>query len=79
MIVVADASPLIFLAKVRRLGTGVGYDALRGQIVTMAEAGILDAAGVLRLALMTAVSGAAMALSTETIVHKRRPETSLEP
>ena len=24
-------------------------------------------------------SGAAMAFSTETIVHKRRPETSLEP
>ena len=35
--------------------------------------------GVLRLALMTAVSGAAMALTTETIVHKRRPETSMEP
>ena len=72
-------SPSALLAESRRQGTGVGYDALRGQLVDMAEAGILDAVGVLRLALMTAVSGAAMALSTETIVHKRRPQTSLEP
>jgi magnesium transporter len=67
------------IAEVRRQGPGTGYDALRRQNVNMAEVGILDAAGVLRLALMTAVSGAAMALSTETIVHKRRPQTSLEP
>jgi len=72
-------SPAAVLAESRRQGQGTGYDALRGRMVNMTEAGILDAAGVLRLALMTAVSGAAMALGTETIVHKRRPETSLEP
>jgi chaperonin GroEL len=72
-------SPATVLAEIRRQGAGTGYDALRGQIVNMAGAGILDAVGVLRLALMTAVSGATMALSTETIIHKRRPQTSLEP
>jgi chaperonin GroEL len=72
-------SPATVLAEARRQGPGIGYDALRGRMVNMTEAGILDAAGVLRLALMTAVSGAALALTTETIVHKRRPETSLEP
>jgi chaperonin GroEL len=80
--IVANAgvdSPAAVLAEARRQGAGTGYDALQGRIVNMAEAGILDAAGVLRLALMTAVSGAAMALSTDTIVHKRRPQTSLEP
>lgn len=72
-------SPSAVLAETRRRGVGAGYDAMRGQIVDMVEAGILDAVGVLRLALQTAVSGAAMALTTDTIVHKRRPETSMEP
>ncbi len=73
------ASPEVALAEAQRRGTGFGYDAMKGQIVPMAEAGILDAAGVLRLALQTAVSGAALALTTETIILKRRPETSMEP
>jgi chaperonin GroEL len=72
-------SPSAMLAEAQRQGPGFGYDVTQGQIVKMAEAGILDAVGVLRLALETAVSGAAMALTTETIVHKRRPETSMEP
>ncbi len=80
--IVANAgvdSPAVMVAEVRRRGAGFGYDALQGRVVNMAEAGILDAVGVLRLALQTAVSGAAMALTTETIVHKRRPQTSMEP
>jgi len=80
--IVANAgvdSPSAVLAQTRRRGPGAGYDAMQGHIVDMAGAGILDAVGVLRLALQTAVSGAAMALTTDTIVHKRRPETSMEP
>jgi chaperonin GroEL len=73
------ASPAATLAAAQRRGPGFGYDAVRAQIVPMEEAGILDAAGILRLALQTAVSGASMALTTEAIVHKRRPQTSLEP
>lgn len=73
------ASPGAVLAEARRCGEGFGYDALKGQVVHMEEAGILDAAGVLRQALETAVSGAIMALTIETIVLKRRPETRLEP
>jgi chaperonin GroEL len=73
------ASPAATLAEVQRRGRDSGYHALGGQIVQMQEAGILDAAGVLREALRTAVSGAIMALTTDVIVHKRRPETSMEP
>jgi chaperonin GroEL len=71
--------PAAVLAQVQRQGPGFGYDAVQGRVVNMAGADILDAVGVLRLALQTAVSGAAMALTTETIVHKRRPQTSMEP
>jgi chaperonin GroEL (HSP60 family) len=45
----------------------------------MVDAGILDAAGVLRLALETAVSGASIALTTEAMVLKRNPAQSMEP
>jgi chaperonin GroEL len=80
--IVANAggdSASTILAEAQRQGPGFGYDAMIGRIVNMAEAGILDAVGVLRLALQTAVSGATMAFTTDTIVHKRRPETSMQP
>jgi len=67
------------LARAQRRGPGFGLDAVSGQIVDMEAAGILDAVGVLREALQTAVSGAVMAFTTDAIVHKRRPQESLEP
>ena len=73
------SSPVAVLDEAQRRGKEFGLDAVRGQIVDMEKNGILDAAGVLREALQTAVSGAVMALTTEAIVHKRKPETSLEP
>jgi chaperonin GroEL len=45
----------------------------------MRQAGILDSVVVLKKALETAVSGAAMALTTDVIVHHRKPKESLEP
>jgi chaperonin GroEL (HSP60 family) len=45
----------------------------------MWSANILDAAKVARVALETAVSVAAMALTTEAIVLRRKPAVALEP
>ena len=45
----------------------------------MEKDGILDPAGVLTAALQTTVSGAMMALTTETMVLERNPQTSMEP
>ena len=59
----ADDDPVA--APARRAGQGCGYDAVARQIADMRVAGILDAAGILRLALETAVSGAVMALTTD--------------
>jgi chaperonin GroEL len=73
------AAPGAVLAQMQRQGPGHGYDAIARKIVPMAKAGIVDAAGVLRHALQTAASGAIMALTTETVVLKRDPQTSMEP
>lgn len=72
-------SPATMLERAQRQGPEFGLDAVSGQIVDMGAAGIVDAAGVLREALRTAVSGATMAFTTDAIVHKRRPRESLEP
>ncbi len=73
-----DAPGALWAAGARR-GADYGFDAVNGAVVSMVDAGIMDAAGVLSAALLTAVSGAVMALTTETIVLQRNPQTSAEP
>ena len=51
---------------------GCGFDALSGQVVSMWEAGIVDSVKVLRMALEMAASTAAMVLTTEAVVFKKR-------
>ena len=72
-------APGAVMAQMQKRGPVFGYDAVKRQIVSMEKDGILDPAGVLTAALQTAVSGAMMALTTETMVLKRNPQTSMEP
>ncbi len=58
---------------------GYLYDVVRKEIVPARQAGVLDSTGMLVAALETATSGAMMALSTDTIVLKRKPKVSYEP
>lgn len=67
------------LIEAQRRGPGYGFEVLKGEIVEMVTAGVLDAAGVLRAALETAVSGAVMALTTEVTVLHKKPRQSMEP
>ncbi len=75
----AEQDPEAVLARVRRAGPGYGYDVVAEQVVSMADAGIYDSAGVLAVAISTAASAAAMVLTTDTLVLKRAPELSTEP
>ena len=75
----ASLCPAPLMAEARALGPTYGYDVLQGKLVDMWDANILDAAKVLRVALETAVSVAAMALTTEAIVLRRKPAVSLTP
>ena len=66
-----DVAPLVYQA-----GVGYGYDVINRQVVNMAAAEIFDAASVVRAGLHAALSGAALALSTDVIVHRKNPPDS---
>lgn len=71
--------PAVALTRVGRLENNHVYDAVANCIRPGAEAGLLDPAGVLRIALETATSGAMLALTTGVLVLHRRPKESMEP
>jgi chaperonin GroEL len=67
------------LAAIERAGAGRGLNAEIGQIVDVVAAGIVDVASVVRLAVRTAVEGAAQALTIDTLVHPRKPVEATAP
>lgn len=58
---------------------GLGFESFGRQIMDMRGAGVHDSVLVLRKALEVAVSGAAMVLTTDVIVHHRQPKESIDP
>jgi chaperonin GroEL len=69
----AGHEPADVLARLQGAAEGTGLDALSGLVVDMAEAGIYDVAAAQKAAIRAAISGAATALTVDTIVHKRNP------
>ncbi len=72
-----EASPI--LAEIESAGPGCGFDVRCGKVVDMKQAGIWDAAAVLKAAVHSAVSGAALALTTDVLVHHKRLMVSFQP
>lgn len=74
-----DASEAI--AEIKLAGAGHGFDATRGQVVDMAEAGIYDVTGVLKLAILSAIASAGLALTVDVLIHRQeQPEhASIRP
>jgi chaperonin GroEL len=72
-----DASEV--MAEIRLADEGYGFDVRSGQIVDMAEAGIWDAAAVLKTAVHSAIASAALALTTDVLVHHKEPKQSMQP
>lgn len=64
------------LARLQGAPAGHGLDARSGAVVCLAEAGIYDVAAALKLAVRTALYGAATALTIDTLVHRRNPEAT---
>jgi chaperonin GroEL len=75
----AGYHPDEYLGKIKQAGPGHGLDVRSGKIVDMTEVGVIDSAGVLTHAVRAAVSSAALALTVDVLVHKKRPEMALEP
>lgn len=61
------------LAEIERSGPNYGFDALTNQVVNMKEAGIVDAASVVKGAVRTAFTSAALALTTDAVIHRKNP------
>lgn len=73
-----DAAGII-LADLLHAGPGHVYDVLRQTIVAPASVGLFDPARVARVALETAASGAAIAISTDTLILHSEPEIAQNP
>ena len=58
----------VILRKVRKAGKTEGFDAIKGEIVDMFAAGIVDPTKVARSAIQNASSVAALLVSTDTLV-----------
>jgi chaperonin GroEL len=73
----------VVVDRMRQAGGNVGFDAARKEYVDLLEAGIVDPAKVVRLALENAVSVASLLLLTEATMtekpEKREPRGGLEP
>jgi len=67
------------LSEIEAAGPGHGCDVRTGSVVNMAEAGILDSAAVQLAALRGAVGSAALALTVDVLVHRRRPVRAQAP
>lgn len=75
----AGYDPGEMLARLSDCDEGAGFDVMRGRIVDMAAAGIVDVAQVQVEALQRAVMSAALALTIDVLVLHREPETMTEP
>ena len=64
--------PAPILARLLASTNGAGFDVMHGQFVDTIAENLIDPVRVLQAALQSAVSGALMALTTETLVHRPR-------
>ncbi|MCK6628834.1 MAG: chaperonin GroEL [Anaerolineae bacterium] len=65
------------LAQIGQDGSGAGFDVVRGQVVNLERAGIVDAASTVKTAVLKAIHGAALALTIDVLVH--RADAPVEP
>src|SRR5574341_223477 len=65
------------MAQILQAGAGYGYDLSQGRVVNMIQAGICDSAAVVKAAVCGAVHAAALALTTDVLVHRSNPQEVL--
>jgi chaperonin GroEL len=73
MLTNANRDPGIILAGIRNAGPEYGYDILRNEIVSMQNDGIKDVASVQKAAIHSAISSAALALTVDVFIHRKKP------
>jgi chaperonin GroEL len=72
-----DASEM--MAEIRHAGSGYGFDVRTGTVRDMGEAGIWDATAVLKTSVYSALASAALALTTDVLVHHKERREEMKP
>jgi chaperonin GroEL len=72
-----DASDI--MADIRLTGPGHGFDVTSERVVDVAEAGIFDSVAVQREAVRAGIESAALALTIDVLVHRKKPLESVNP
>lgn len=72
-------SPSVAALRLEEAGPAYTFDVVKEKLVDAQETGLVDVTGVQTAVLETAVSGALMALGTNTIVFHKEPTESMEP
>lgn len=67
------------LCRLEQAGAGYVFDVQKGEIVAAAESGVYDVAAVQKEAVYSGIQGAALALTIDTVIHRRKPPISTEP
>jgi chaperonin GroEL len=75
----AGYEPSRILARIELSKTGNGFDVRTGEIVDISAADIWDAAAVQKAIAHSAVSSAALALTTDVLVHHKKPQQAVTP
>jgi chaperonin GroEL len=71
----AGHDPGQIMGRILQAGSGYyGFDVMTGCVVDVVEAGILDSAAAQKMAVQSAIASAALALTTEVLVHHKNPK-----
>ena len=65
----------VIIDRIDKAGPGKGYDVRTEKIVDMAGVGIVDAVTVTTAAVYQAIASVALALTVDTLIHHKKPET----
>jgi len=66
------------MAEVRLAGPGRGFDATSERVADVVQAGIMDVATVQKSAVHSAITGAALALTTDVVIHHKKPQEAFQ-
>jgi chaperonin GroEL len=69
----AGYDPGQIISLVNEAGPDYGFDVRTGQVTNIVEAGLFDPARALKVAVQSAIASAALALTTEVLVHHKKP------
>jgi len=75
----AGYNPDEIMAEIRLAGRGKGFDVRSATVTDMLDAGILDSVAVQKAAVLGAVKTAALALTIDVLVHRKKPPESVNP